>query len=76
MLAAQRTVAKKLLAPVNRMAFASKDHYYKIMPNLDETRTDLMQMVDSFSEAEVKPLADEMDKTMVFPHHMWKRMGD
>ena len=76
MLSAQKIVAKKLLAPVNRMAFASKDHYYKIMPNLDETRTDLMQMVESFGEAEVKPLADEMDKSMKFPHHMWKRMGD
>lgn len=24
----------------------------------------------------MRPLADEMDKTMVFPHHMWKRMGE
>jgi len=35
-----------------------------------------MEMVESFADAEVAPLAEEMDKTMVFPHHMWKKMGD
>jgi alkylation response protein AidB-like acyl-CoA dehydrogenase len=75
MFVAQRIVAKKLL-PLTRMSFASKDHFYQIMPNLDETRTDLLQMVEGFADAEVKPLADEMDKSMKFPHHMWKVLGD
>lgn len=57
------------------MGFATKDHFYKIM-QLDDTRTDLMQMVESFADAELKPIADEMDRTMKFPHHLWKLMGD
>ena len=33
-------------------------------------------MVSKFADEECAPLADEMDKTMKFPQHMWKRMGD
>lgn len=33
-------------------------------------------MVEKFAESEVKPLANEMDKTMKFPHHMWSRLGE
>jgi len=33
-------------------------------------------MAEAFAEEEVRPLAEEMDKTMVFPHHMWERMGE
>lgn len=36
----------------------------------------LREMTESFAEDEVRPLAEEMDKTMVFPHHMWARMGE
>jgi isovaleryl-CoA dehydrogenase len=36
----------------------------------------LREMTESFAEEEVRPLAEEMDKTMVFPHHMWARMGE
>jgi len=57
------------------MSFASKDHFY-LLNQHDETRTDLREMVEGFADAEVKPLAEEMDKTMVFPQHMWKKMGD
>jgi len=35
-----------------------------------------MQSVEKFADEEVKPLAEQMDKTMVFPHHMWKRLGE
>ena len=57
------------------MGFASKDHFYQIM-QLDDTRRDLMQSVEKFADEEIKPLADQMDKSMVFPHHMWKRLGE
>ena len=33
-------------------------------------------MVERFADEEIGPKADEMDKTMKFPHHMWKRMGE
>jgi isovaleryl-CoA dehydrogenase len=33
-------------------------------------------MVEKFAESEVKPSASEMDKTMKFPHHMWRKLGD
>jgi isovaleryl-CoA dehydrogenase len=39
-------------------------------------RTDLREMTENFADEFCRPLADEMDKTMVFPHHMWKKMGD
>ena len=39
-------------------------------------RTDLRESIEKFAEEEAKPLAEEMDKTMKFPLHMWKRMGE
>ena len=35
----------------------------------------LREMTESFAEEEVRPLAEEMDKTMVFPHHMRLHVG-
>lgn len=58
------------------MSFSSKDHFYQIMPHMNETRKDMMQMVERFADEEVAPKADEMDRTMKFPHEMWKKMGD
>ena len=55
--------------------FASRDHFYTIL-QLDETRSDLRESVEQFADAEVKPIADEMDRTMKFPHEMWKKLGD
>jgi isovaleryl-CoA dehydrogenase len=69
------TTGRRLLAPQSARSFASKDHFYQIL-QMDETRTDLNEMVQGFADAEVRPLAEEMDKTMKFPHHMWKRMGE
>lgn len=39
-------------------------------------RSELRESAERFADAECKPIADEMDKTMVFPHEMWKKMGD
>ena len=58
-----------------KRAFATKTHFYDIL-QLDETRADLRETIEKFADEEVKPLADEMDKTMVFPQQMWKAMGD
>jgi len=55
--------------------FATQSHFYDIL-QLDETRSDLREMVESFADEEVKPLRESMDKEDVFPKHMWKRMGD
>ena len=49
-----------------KRAFATKTHFYDIL-QLDETRADLRETIEKFADEEVKPLADEMDKTMVFP---------
>lgn len=46
------------------------------MLQLDETRADLRESIEGFADAEVRPLAEEMDKTMQFPHHMWRKLGD
>ena len=39
-------------------------------------RTDLRESIEKFSDEEVKPIAEEMDKTMKFPPNMWSRMGE
>ena len=54
---------------------ASKGQYYDLL-QLDETRAEMRETFERFAQEECAPLADEMDKTMVFPHHMWQRMGD
>jgi len=38
---------------------------------LDETRDELRRTVEKFADEEAKPIAEEMDKTMKFPHEMW-----
>jgi len=43
---------------------------------LDDTRKELRESLEKFATEECKPLADEMDKTMKFPQHMWKRLGE
>jgi isovaleryl-CoA dehydrogenase len=56
-------------------SFASRDHFYEIL-QLDETRRDLRLSVEKFADEELKPLANEMDKTMKFPPHLWRKFGD
>ena len=38
-------------------SFATKSHFYDIL-QLDETRADLRESVEKFSDEEVKPIAD------------------
>lgn len=68
-------MTRSTLTNYQRASFASRDHFYQIL-QLDETRAALRESIEKFADEEVKPLADEMDKTMKFPHHMWKRMGE
>jgi isovaleryl-CoA dehydrogenase len=56
-------------------AFASKGHFYECL-QLDDVRKSLRESVEKFADDEVKPLAVEMDKTMKFPHHLWKKFGE
>ena len=60
---------------IQKMSYATRDHFYQIM-QLDDTRRELLQSVEKFADEEIKQLADEMDKSMVFPKHMWKRLGE
>lgn len=32
--------------------------------------------MEKFADEEIKPLNEEMEKSMVFPADMWKRMGE
>lgn len=41
----------------------------------DESIQLLQQTVRQFAEAEVAPLADEIDKTDHFPRHLWPKLG-
>ena len=54
---------------------ASRDHFYNLVQN-DELRHELRETFQKFAQDECAPLAEEMDKTMVFPHEMWKKFGD
>ena len=56
-------------------AFASKSHFYDIL-QLTDDRRELREMIESYADGTVKPIAEEMDQTMVFPKHLWKSMGD
>lgn len=58
-----------------RQFSASRSHFYNLIQNND-VRTELREVFEKFAAEEVAPLAEEMDKTMVFPHHMWKRLGE
>ena len=49
--------------------------FYKIAQH-NELRQDLRESFEKFALEECAPIADEMDKTMVFPHGMWRKMGD
>eukprot|EP00347_Sterkiella_histriomuscorum_P016957 403351206 len=65
---------KSLLLSSQR-SFATKDYYYNLL-QLDEIRSGLRETAEKFSTDEIDPVAAEMDKTDVFPSHLWKKMGD
>lgn len=53
----------------------SRDKYYNIL-QLDDTRQELRETFEKFAQEECAPHAEEMDKTMVFPHDMWQKFGE
>jgi len=63
------------MASVSQRGFATQGHFYDIL-QLDEMRADLRESVEKFADEECKPIAEEMDRTAVFPADMWKKMGD
>jgi isovaleryl-CoA dehydrogenase len=44
--------------------------------DLGEDIDALRDAVQTFAQAEIAPLAAEMDKTDQFPMHLWRKMGD
>ena len=36
----------------------------------------MRESIEKFADEELKPIAYEMDKSAVFPHHLWRKMGD
>ncbi len=42
----------------------------------DDTIDMLRETVYQFAQAELAPIAEQVDHDNVFPHHMWKKMGD
>jgi isovaleryl-CoA dehydrogenase len=44
--------------------------------DLGETADLLRDSVKGFAEAEIAPLAAEIDRSNEFPNHLWRRMGD
>jgi len=36
----------------------------------------LRETVHRFAQEKIKPIAAEVDKTNVFPAHLWREMGD
>jgi isovaleryl-CoA dehydrogenase len=60
---------------VRHFSGISRDKYYNLL-QLDDTRQELRETFEKFAQEECAPLAEEMDKTMVFPHEMWQKFGD
>lgn len=46
-----------------------------IMSCLNEEQRALLKMIDSFSKDEIAPIADSIDKTNVFPRHIFPKLG-
>jgi isovaleryl-CoA dehydrogenase len=44
--------------------------------DLGETAVMIRETVASFTDAEILPIADEVDKSNQFPRHLWTKMGD
>jgi isovaleryl-CoA dehydrogenase len=51
------------------------NEYPSLNFDLGETADQLRQSVRSFTAAEIAPIAAEIDKTDVFPRHLWPKMG-
>lgn len=57
------------------MSQRSRGLYYDLLQQ-DEIRTELRETFEKFAVEECSKHAESMDETMLFPHEMWKRMGD
>ncbi|MBI2241203.1 MAG: isovaleryl-CoA dehydrogenase [Magnetospirillum gryphiswaldense] len=44
--------------------------------DLGETAEMLRDQVEAFAQAEIAPLAAEIDRSNEFPNHLWRKMGD
>lgn len=55
------------------MSFAN---YPSLNFNLGETADMIRDMVSSFAENEIAPIAAKTDEDNLFPHDMWKKFGD
>lgn len=74
-LARSQSSSLAMRSMINSRAFATKDYNYKLL-QLDEIRAGLRETAEKFATEEIDPVAVEMDKTDVFPQHLWKKMGD
>jgi len=55
------------------MSFAN---YPSLNFNLGETADMIRDMVSTFAENEIAPIAAKTDEDNLFPNHMWKKFGD
>jgi len=51
-------------------------HYPSLNFNLGEEIDMLREAVQSFAQAEIAPLAAEIDESNEFPNHLWRKLGD
>ncbi len=53
-----------------------RNEYPTLDFGLGETADQLRQAVRSFTTGEIAPIAAEIDRTDVFPRHLWTKLGD
>ena len=51
-------------------------HYPSLNFNLGEEIDMLREAVQSFAQAEIAPLAAQIDESNEFPNHLWRKLGD
>ncbi|KAM9983141.1 hypothetical protein ACTFIZ_005750 [Dictyostelium cf. discoideum] len=56
---------------ISRSIFTGRD-----INGFDETLLQLQESVREFAQNELAPIAADVDKNNLFPHEMWKKMGD
>jgi alkylation response protein AidB-like acyl-CoA dehydrogenase len=74
-MARQSSAKKTVVNQVKSFSMPSRDHFYPLL-QLTDTRQELRETFEKFAQQECAPLAVEMDNTGIFPHHMWRKLGD